>query len=230
MLKRKLVKAVQSLLRTVGRLSKRSATRATRSLMRTLTRRSRRANLPAGFVLPTVTMVMLVVVLLTLAVTMRTFDRAQNARNFQVDQATLQASTPAIERARAKIDQLMNSFSSTPSDIQIDNALKSPIYRFGDETPIAVAYDINNDNKVTLSPSTSADITQDEVVRNAWRFPVDTDNDGKFDSYTLYNILFRSPSRATTGNSVGTFNRARIPLESRTPPMPPGGNISDFCA
>ncbi|MEY3866952.1 MAG: hypothetical protein RLZZ338_843 [Cyanobacteriota bacterium] len=230
MLKRKLVKAVQSLLRTVGRLSKRSATRATRSLMRTLTRRSRRANLPAGFVLPTVTMVMLVVVLLTLAVTMRTFDRAQNARNFQVDQATLQASTPAIERARAKIDQLMNSFSSTPSDIQIDNALKSPIYRFGDETPIAVAYDINDDKKLTLSPSTSADITQDEVVRNAWRFPVDTDNDGKFDSYTLYNILFRSPSRATTGNSVGTFNRARIPLESRTPPMPPGGNISDFCA
>lgn len=229
MLKRKLVKAVQSLLRTVGRLSKRSATRATRSLMRTLTRRSRRANLPAGFVLPTVTMVMLVVVLLTLAVTMRTFDRAQNARNFQVDQATLQASTPAIERARAKIDQLMNSFSNTPSDIQIDNALKSPIYRFGDETPIAVAYDINDDKKLTLSPSTSADITQDEVVRNAWRFPVDTDNDGKFDSYTLYNILFRSPSRATQGN-IGEFNRARMPLESRTPPMPPGGNISDFCA
>jgi len=186
--------------------------------------------LPAGFVLPTVTMVMLVVVLLTLAVTMRTFDRAQNARNFQVDQATLQASTPAIERARAKIDQLMNSFSNTPSDIQIDNALKSPIYRFGDETPIAIAYDINNDNKLTLSPSTSADITQDEVARSAWRFPVDTDNDGKFDSYTLYNILFRSPSRATTGSNVGTFNRARIPLESRTPPMPPGGNISDFCA
>jgi hypothetical protein len=230
MLKRKLVKAVQSLLRTVGRLSKRSATRATRSLMRTLTRRSRRANLPAGFVLPTVTMVMLVVVLLTLAVTMRTFDRAQNARNFQVDQATLQASTPAIERARAKIDQLMNSFSSTPSDIQIDNALKNPIYRFGDETPIAIAYDINDDKKLTLSPSTSADITQDEVSKTAWRFPVDTDNDGKFDSYTLYNILFRSPSRATTGNNTGQFNRARIPLESRTPPMPPGGNISDFCA
>jgi Tfp pilus assembly protein PilX len=230
MLKRKLVKAVQSLLRIVGRLSKRSATRATRSLMRTLMRRSRRANLPAGFVLPTVTMVMLVVVLLTLAVTMRTFDRAQNARNFRVDQATLQASTPAIERARAKIDQLMNSFSNTPSDIQIDNALKSPIYRFGDETPIAIAYDINNDNTLTLSPSTSANITVDEVARSAWRFPVDTDNDGKFDSYTLYNILFRSPSRATTGNSVGTFNRARIPLESRTPPMPPGGNISDFCA
>ncbi len=230
MLKRKLVKAVQSLLRTVGRLSKRSATRATRSLMRTLMRRSRRANLPAGFVLPTVTMVMLVVVLLTLAVTMRTFDRAQNARNFQVDQATLQASTPAIERARAKIDQLMNSFSATPSDIQIDNALKSPIYKFGDETALAVAYDINNDNKLTLSPSTSADITQDEVSKTAWSFPVDTDNDGKFDSYTLYNILFRSPSRATTGNNTGQFNRARIPLESRTPPMPPGGNISDFCA
>ncbi|TAF54462.1 MAG: hypothetical protein EAZ61_05760 [Oscillatoriales cyanobacterium] len=42
----------------------------------------RRANLPvAGFVLPTVTMVLLVVILLTVAITLRSFDRANNARN-----------------------------------------------------------------------------------------------------------------------------------------------------
>jgi hypothetical protein len=56
----------------------------------------------------------------------------------------------------------------------------------------------------------------DENPKNAWKFAVDTDNNGKKDTYTLYGIYFRSPTRDTT---TGQFNRKRNPLEARTPPM-----------
>ena len=231
MLKRKLVKAVQSLLRIVGRLSKRSATRATRSLMRTLMRRSRRGNLPAGFVLPTVTMVMLVVVLLTLAVTMRTFDRAQNARNFQVDQTTLAASMPAIDRARAKLNFLLGGGDTTlprgtPSDDNLYTAMKvSPNYTFNDETRLKIAYDIDN-NKTINTPTATTLLTEEETITTAWRFPVDTDGNGKADSYTIYGIFFRNPPRDTT---TGDYQRARNPLEARTTPMTPTGKLGEVC-
>jgi hypothetical protein len=231
MLKRKLVKAVQSLLRIVGRLSKRSATRATRSLMRTLMRRSRRGNLPAGFVLPTVTMVMLVVVLLTLAVTMRTFDRAQNARNFQVDQTTLAASMPAIDRARAKLNYLLGGGDTTlprgtPSDDNLYTAMRtSPSYTFDDETRLKIAYDIDN-NKTINTPTATTLLTEEETITTAWRFPVDTDGNGTADSYTIYGIFFRNPPRDTT---TGDYQRARNPLEARTTPMTPTGKLGDVC-
>lgn len=230
MLKRKLVKIVQSLLRQVGKLSRAGAKRAVRSLMRSLMARSRRANLQiAGFVLPTVTMVLLVVVLLTIAITLRSFDRVNNARNFKVDQATLAASQPAIDRARAKLNYLLeggdtNMPRSTPSDDNIYTAIKtSPAYTFGDETRLKIAFDFNG---TTGIQGNTALLTDDETLTTAWKFPVDTDNNGKFDSYTLYGIFFRSPSRDAGGN----FSRARNPLEARTPPMPPVGQSGSVCA
>ena len=54
-----------------------------------------RARLPvAGFVLPTVTMVLLVVILLTVAITLRSFDRANTARNVRVNQQVLAERLP----------------------------------------------------------------------------------------------------------------------------------------
>ncbi|MGE5655420.1 MAG: hormogonium polysaccharide biosynthesis protein HpsA [Actinomycetota bacterium] len=246
MLKRKLVKVVQSLLRQVGKLSKAAAKRVMRSLMRSLMARSRRANLQiAGFVLPTVTMVLLVVVLLTVAITLRSFDRLNNARNFRVDQATLAAATPGIQRARAKLDRLVGSFSSTPNDYslytefnksQVVNGKKIYLYDFGDETRLKLVYDVNGNGTIdadpTSPPEAVLDLSKYENIKTAWRFPVDTDNDGKFDTFTLYAITFRSPSRITSDpdpNKVGQFNRARKPLDARTPPMPPGGSLSAIC-
>jgi hypothetical protein len=73
-------------------------------LLRSLLIFKRRSRLSrAGFVLPTVVMVILVVTLLTTAIMIRSFDRSKNASNVRVDQAVLKAATPALDRARAKI-------------------------------------------------------------------------------------------------------------------------------
>jgi hypothetical protein len=239
--KRRLVKAIKILSKRFSKFSNKYLTAINKLinwLLRTLfiTRR-RRESANAGFVLPTVAMVALVVVLLTTAILFRSFDRSKNASNVRVNETVLKATSPAIDRAKAKINALLEDPSlprSTPTDISLYNALTGKLkkYTFDDETQLQVAYDINGNNSIELTGTTPA-LEDDEVSRTAWRFPVDTDNDGSYDTFTLYGIYFRSPSRDNSKKSENKdnydFNRARSPLEARTPPMD-DGSISDKCS
>ena len=122
MYKSKLSKVIVALLRRIAGVTRSGANRLMRAMLRSLMAMGRRANLPvAGFVLPTVTMVLLVVILLTIAITLRSFDRANTARNVRVNQQVLAAATPAIDRAKAKIQFLLEQTQDrgTPSDAEL---------------------------------------------------------------------------------------------------------------
>ena len=184
-------------------------------LLRTIfTTNRRRGTGNAGFVLPTVAMVSVVVVLLTIAILFRSFERSQNASNVRVNEATLNAATPAIDRARAKLTKLFQDGRlprATPTDEALYSTLTLNIkeYTFGDETPLRLA--LNKDE------------TDDtKFLKTSWLYPVDTNNNGKFDSYTLYGIYFKNPPI-----SSGAYTRARNSLEARTPPMAAGGLSGD---
>lgn len=171
----------------------------------------------AGFILPTVVMVILVVTLLTTTIVFRSFDRAKNANNVRVNQVVLNAALPAIERAKKKIDALFADPTlpqGTPTDTAITNAFSNSTYDLGDEVRLRLADDINGINGIeTDFGTTNSNIspTNEEVITTAWRFPVDTDNNGQFDSFTLYGIYYRSPSSSAP--------RARTTIEARTPPQ-----------
>ncbi|BAZ25748.1 hypothetical protein NIES4073_66540 [Kalymmatonema gypsitolerans NIES-4073] len=176
-------------------------------LLRTLlvTQRRRRASANAGFVLPTVAMVALVVVLLTTAILFRSFERAKNASNVRVNEAVLNAASPALERAKAKIEQLFRDPrlpSTTPSDDLLSQVINGNLnqFTFGDEIQLKLVKELNGKTNIQ---------EDEETLKSAWKYSVDTDNNSKFDSYTLYGIYFRTP----------TTNRARTVLEARTPPM-----------
>ncbi|AFZ20715.1 hormogonium polysaccharide biosynthesis protein HpsA [Allocoleopsis franciscana] len=183
-------------------------------------RRSRQTQ--AGFVLPTVVMVVLVVALLTTAIVIRSFDRAKNASNFRVDQAVLNAATPAIDRAKAKIERLLspdeNRLAGSPpgegksiaDNGTISYVLSQPQYTFGDETQLKLVY--NNPN------AEPPDDPAKQTLETVWKFPVDTDNNGKYDTFTLYGIYFRNPPVETNG----TPKRARTPVEARALPQATG--------
>ena len=220
MFKSKLSKVIVSLLRRIAGVTRSRAKRLMRAMLRSLIAMGRRANLPvAGFVLPTVTMVLLVVILLTIAITLRSFDRANMARNVRVNQQVLAAATPALDRAKAKIQYALSPGGSgtldTPSDLNIYQVMDSTRFQFGDEDVLQVKFDID-DSKVINPLTDPTKINESERINTAWRFPVDTDNNGKFDTYTLYGIYFRSPPRNI---DTGEFQRARKVLEARTPPM-----------
>ncbi|PHX55386.1 hypothetical protein CP500_010960 [Tychonema bourrellyi FEM_GT703] len=196
----------------------------------------RRANLPvAGFVLPTVTMVLLVVILLTIAITLRSFDRANTARNVRVNQQVLAAATPAIDRAKAKIQFMLwedpQRPTGTPSDTELyarmaNAAGATDLYSFGDEERLVLRADlsipkngISNTDNPKNPPIDPATGVENEALNTAWRYPVDTNNDGFFDTFTLYGIFFRTPKRSDVQDStLGNFTRARKSLEARTPP------------
>ena len=224
---RKLVRAVQSFYQQFRRKSPSNVKEQSLWLLRTFIVTKKRPDwVNAGFVLPTVAMVSLVVVLLTIAILFRSFERSKNASNVRVNQAVLNAAMPAIDRAKAKIDKLFTDPTlprSTPSDNSLYNAFTNNLskYTFGDETPLEVRYDIDGNGSIK---SDDNQLENREIVRTAWRFPVDTDNNGKFDSFTVYGVFFRAPTR----NNSGKFNRARTPLDARTPPMD-DGSLGGLC-
>lgn len=233
---RKLLRALQIIFRQFWRLSGNSIERLSNWLLRGLLRTNRQQRrAPAGFVLPTVAMVMLVTILLTTAMVLRSLDRSKNASNFRVSQSVLNTSGAAIERAKAKIEELLNDPTlprSTPSESTLYNTIagQPEKYTFGDEIALKVVSDFGNgdggspggdsaiqslDNGTTPGSGGGAtSLANSETLNTAWKFPVDTDNNGKYDSFTLYGIYFRSPPF-----SGELPDRERSPLDARTPPM-----------
>jgi hypothetical protein len=154
-------------------------------------------------------MVSVIVLLLTAVILFRSFERAKNAANVRVSTVVLNAATPAVDRARAKIGALLQDPSlpqGTPTEISLYTAIQRSKYTLPDETPIELAYAVNG--------------TTETLQNSAWKFGVDTDNNGKDDTFTLYSIQFRSPPVGADGN----FDQPRNPLEARTPPMISGTN------
>ncbi|MFN9614849.1 MAG: hormogonium polysaccharide biosynthesis protein HpsA, partial [Dolichospermum sp.] len=200
---KKIIRILTKFLR--GFFIKKATKRSLNWLLRNVFRTQKKQQLTnAGFVLPTVIMVSLVVVLLTTAMMLRSFNRLENANNVRVNQSVMNIATPAIDRGKAKISKLLQDKTlpkTTPTDDDLYNALVNNIdkYTFGDET------------KLTLS------LQGEPPLQTAWRFPVDTDSNGKFDSYTLYGIYFKTPPVVN-----GQYTRARNALEARNPPVVKG--------
>lgn len=217
--------------RQLWRLSSRSARELSNWLFRRFlqaTRGQQRPQGTAGFVLPTVAMVMLVVILLTTAMVLRSLDRAKNASNFRVSQSVLNSSGAGIERVQAKIEALFDDPTlprATPSETTLYNTIvtQPDKYTFGDEVALKIVSDFGNGSGTaaagdgaiqSLDNATATELVHSETLNTAWRFPVDTDNNGKYDSFTLYGLYFRSPP--FTGSLPA---RERSSIDARTPPM-----------
>ncbi|MEG5173551.1 hormogonium polysaccharide biosynthesis protein HpsA [Microcoleus sp. B3-D7] len=236
MFKSKLSKVIVSLLRRIAGVTRSGAKRLMRAMLQTLMAMGRRARLPvAGFVLPTVTMVLLVVILLTVAITLRSFDRANTARNVRVSQQVLAAATPALDRAKAKIEYMLREDpqrpTATPSDAEMYRIMSSydannDFYTFAGEERLVLRADLDNNGTPDPTPANlrsslfRAPNQENEELNTAWRYPVDTNNDGIFDTFTLYGIYFRTPKSVNP--------RPRKELDARTRPMQTG-TINPAC-
>jgi len=169
----------------------------------------------AGFVLPTVTLVTLIVTLLVVTTVSRSSERAQTASNARTEQVFKSSATPIIDRARIKIDALLNDDRlprTTPPEEVLDSVItndSSSKYTFPDETRLQLVYNFPGSANSIV---TGGNIENKEYVSTAWKLPIDTDNNGKFDSYGIYSILLRARPKAT-------IDRPVIPIESRALPM-----------
>ncbi len=200
---------ILSLFRSIRIAFQRMTRRTMRSLFRVWMRINRQDRYGrAGFVLPTVVMVMLVVVLLSVTIMFRSMDRAKMAQYNRVSEATLNAAAPALERAKAKLSQAFGDAQAkgtTPdeeSDANFGTSLET--FKFGDEERLTVAVGTKE-------------------LKTAWRFPADTDGNGTEDSYILYEILYARPDDYRKDS--------RTALQARAVPMPslPDETLPDEC-
>ena len=181
-----------------------------------------------GFILPTVTLVTLVTTLLVVSTVARSTDRAREASNARVESVYRSANSAILDRARAKISALLEDPSlpgGTPPESSLYQAITSDkgLYTFDDEVRLQIADPKANGSTTVIDWKKTA-LDENDVASTVWKFPVDTDNNGKYDSFAIYSILFRTTPR----NSSNLNERPVSAIEVRTPPMD-NGVLSGAC-
>jgi hypothetical protein len=152
----------------------------------------------AGFVLPTAIIVILVLTLTVGALMLRTLNRTSQVSGERQDIQVLNAATPAIDRAKAKLEYLFTREPRRPSGVPGEARLQELMLNEG-----------ANPDPYTLADEQRIDINGDGAVDNAWVFQP-TPN-----SIVAYSILMTRPndtqinqSDAAKAAALVTRNRA----------------------
>ena len=93
----------------------------------------------SGYVLPTVTMVMSIVVLLTFAMMFRSFQRTEQGLYSRTNEAALASGAwPGIERALAKVREVEGSADQTMTEAELNTELITDKYKLPGETRLTL--------------------------------------------------------------------------------------------
>lgn len=209
---KKIFKTIQNLVKPLRKLFISFGKAIANGILRGLLNlgKKRPQNARAGFALSTTLMVVLVVTLLSTALVLRSFDRSKTASNSRQEQVIQNTATPAIDRARAKLDALLSDPAlprGTPADDKMLTVMADAKYTFPDEIRLKLAYDLDGGGISAYDTSHSQYGKTDETLTTAWKFPVDTDGNGLYDSFSIYGLFWRTPPTTRT---------ERLPLEARS--------------
>ncbi|WNC51716.1 MULTISPECIES: hormogonium polysaccharide biosynthesis protein HpsA [unclassified Thermosynechococcus] len=140
-----------------------------------------------GFVLPTAVIVLVVLTLTVAALMIRTLNRTAEVGGQRQTIQVLNATAPAIDRARAKLEYFFSQDPLRPNGVPGEETIEQIIgNRLG--TP-------RNPDPYTMADEQRIDINGDGQVDNAWVFQPTSD------SIVAYSILMRRPSNAQLDES-----------------------------
>ena len=209
----KIIRAAQALLRQMSRVASGLTKGLVSWLLRGLLLLGRRPASQAGFVLPTTILLLLVVVLTVGAIGYRTFTRSQQAITNRQQQVVYNAATPVIDRAKSKIEFLLDPRKDTrgggiPSGDQlvammlndgqpVNGTTVSIFPQDGSFDP----YTFPGEERIDLGGTSG---TADGRKDNAWRYKIDLNGDGNLDGpddgWAVYSVIFQTPPANATGN------------------------------
>ena len=201
---RKLAKAVQALFSQMQKMSKTLTKGLMKWLLRTAMIANRRLQSPAaGFVLPTVVLLLLVVSLTVGALVFRAYSRSAQVIGESQQRVIYNAATPAIDRARAKLENLFDATKDNryPGGVPAENYITGMLRNDGSYSvgalPGTDQYTIPDETRLNLDNITkTGEINPQD---NAWAFRTDTNGDGTVDATVVYSILLQTPSDTITG-------------------------------
>ncbi len=202
LMQHKLGKSFINLLQTISQLGRYFSLKAFYRLWRNFFVAYRQRT-QAGFVLPVTVLMVVMMLLIVTSLMIRSYQRSQQVIGAFQTQQLQNAATPAVERAKAKLERMFSDLaggvytrtSGLPNESVIEEILltsNSETYTFSDEEWIQL--DTNGDG----SPDRDA----------GWTFKTDANGDGDTedpeDLITAYTIVFRAtkPVNATTLKTV----------------------------
>lgn len=188
------------------------------SILRYVLRYQRRGKLStSGFILPTTVLLILVVALTVGALTFRAHNRNVQVIGDAQQRVIYNAATPAIDRARSKLEFLFDPTKDTrlPAGVPSQTMLEAMLLNDGTmprttgSTLTRLPYPDaagNQTDAYTFPDEERIDINKDGKKDNAWYFRTDTNGDGKIDtqdSTVVYSVVLNTPE-ATGAKSIAT--------------------------
>lgn len=190
---RNLSKAIQALTREITRLCRSMTKRTINWLLRFAFVVSRRVSPNSGVILPTTILLILVVSLSVGALTYRAYTRNTQVIAQNQQRVIYNAATPAIDRARSKLEFLFDSSQDTryPSGgVPQESYLLSMMLNDGAGGFPQLKLTATGPD---WDPYTLPGETRPNASANTWSFRTDTDGNGENDSTVVYSILFKTP-------------------------------------
>lgn len=207
-----------------------------------------RGSRQGGFVLPVAILIVLVLSLVTVGLLSRSTQRNFQVQVERASQVVTGQVNTAVDRARAKINFLINDTRlprSSPSDSLLAAALiNADVLPTDDNYQLPYdptePYRLPGENQFLISsefslPNPDPDIDESvDIEAAAWWFDVDTDNDGNNDAITAYTIFTRrrAPREDNSDELVG-FEEGLTDEERATRLMirsgPLQGSASEAC-
>ncbi|MGG6270217.1 hormogonium polysaccharide biosynthesis protein HpsA [Leptolyngbya sp. AN03gr2] len=206
--------SIQGFFQKLGRLYRKIKKSFVTRVLRYALFYQRRGKLStAGFILPTTVLLILVVVLTVGALTFRAYNRNIQVIGEAQQRVIYNAATPAIDRARSKLEFLFDPTKDTrlPSGVPSQDILEAMLLNNGAtrsggtfaQLPYKDAQG-NQTDAYTFPDESRVDLNKDGNPRNdnAWYFRTDTNGNGSIDnqdSTVVYSIVLNTP-RPTAAN------------------------------
>lgn len=189
----KITRAVQNLLKQISYMARTLTKGMISWLLRGLLMMGRKPIAATGFVLPTTVLLLLVVTLTVGAIGFRTYTRSQQAIGERQQRVIYNAATPAIDRAKAKLEFIFNSNRDRRSGgVPGEKQLLGMMLNDGITNDVA-RYPTSGPDPYTFPNETRIDINNDTKLDNAWMYTTEADASGK-KNRIVYSILFSSPT------------------------------------
>lgn len=136
----------------------------------------------SGFVLPTAVLVVLVLTMTVGALTMRTLNRTTQVAGERQDVQVLNAATPALDRAKAKLEYLFSRDPRFPNGVPGEDRLRELMLNADLEDGVADPFTLGDEERI--------DLDGDGTVDNAWYFQPSPN------SIVAYSVLMQRPTDA----------------------------------
>jgi hypothetical protein len=173
-----------------------------------------------GFILPTIAILLLIMSLVVSSLLFRSVNRTTQTIAERNQQIIYNAATPAIDRAKAKLEYLFRQDArfpgGLPSDRDLEEMLKNLKADKQDIDPSTSAID----NPYDFPGETRLDLNDDNVLDNAWLFQLDTNGDGQQET-VAYSVLVKTQdtSGVTTVDRKGSDSEKANKMVVRNGPI-----------